>query len=113
MTLLFTADGANGSWVSRVRYSPIGAVAATATNATVIRTFISTKVTGATTSADTWLFQEIAAPAQTTDQTSTATNFIEVPLNFALPASGSILCSSHVVNATNTGWLGLVLAGDY
>lgn len=111
--LAFTADGVNGSWVSRIRFSPAAGVAATATGATVIRTFVSNKTVGATSPADTWLFQEVAAPAQTADQTATATNFIEVPLNFALPPSGSILVSSHAANSANTSWIATTFGGDY
>jgi hypothetical protein len=113
LNLAFTADGLNGSWVSRIRFSPVSNVAATALNATVLRVFVSNKTSGATTPSDTWLLQEVAAPAQTADQTTTATNFLEVPLNFALPPSGSILVSSHVANATHTSWIGTVFGGDY
>lgn len=109
----FTADATNGSFVSRIRLSPVATVAATATSATVLRIFISNKTSGATTQADTWLFQEVAAPAQTADQTTTATNFIEVPLGFALPPSYTILVSSHIVNAANTSWTATVLGGDF
>ena len=113
MYLAYTADGVFGGWVSRIRFSPQSNNAATATAATVLRTYISTQNSGATTPNDTWLIQEVAAPAQTADQTTTATNFIEVPLNFALPPSGSILCSSHVANTTHTGWTAVVFGGKY
>lgn len=113
MQLAFVADGTYGGWVSRIRFSPQSNNAATATAATVLRTYISTQTSGATSPADTWLIQEVAAPAQTADQTTTATNFIEVPLNFALPPSGAILVSSHVVNNANTGWTATVFGGKY
>ncbi len=113
MSCLFTADPTNGSWVSRVRFSPSGVVAATATAATVLRVYVSSKSSGATRQGDTWLIQEVAAPAQTSDQTTTATNFLEVPLNFALPPGYSILASSHVVNAVNTSWTGICFGGVY
>lgn len=111
--LVFTADATNGSFVSRIRLQPVAAVAATATTATVHRIFVSTKTSGATLQADTWLIQEVAAPAQTADQTTTPTNFIEVPLNFALPPSYTILVASHHVNAANTGWTATVFGGNY
>lgn len=111
--LAFTADGINGSYISRVRCSPIGSVEATATSGTVIRIFTSTKTSGATSPSDTWLYQEVAAPSQTANQSATATNFIEIPMNFALPPSGSVLVSSHVPNNANTGWMAIVFGGNY
>lgn len=113
MARLFIADPINGSWVSRVRFSPSGVVAAVATAATVLRVYVSSKSTGGTLQGDTWLIQEVAAPAQTSDQTTTATNFIEVPLNFALPPGYSILASSHVVNSANTNWTAICFGGNY
>lgn len=110
---VFTADATNGSFVTRIRFSPVATVAATATAATVLRVFISNKTSGATTQADTWLFQEVAAAAQTADQTTTATTFIEVPLNFALPPGYTILATTHVANSANTSWTAAVLGGDY
>lgn len=109
----FTADATNGSWVSRIRLQPVATVAATATSATVLRIFVSSKTSGATTQADTFLIQEVAAPLQTADQTTVATNFIEVSLNFALPASYTILVSSHIVNAANTSWQATCFGGNY
>lgn len=109
---VFTADATNGSWVSRIRLSLVISGALTASAATVHRIYVSNKTSGATTQADTWLFQEVAAPAQTPTST-TGMNFIEVALNFALPASYTILVSSHVVNTANTDWTATVFGGDY
>lgn len=109
---VFTADATNGSWVSRIRLCAVNTTISTATTATVHRIFVSNKTTGATTQADTWLIQEVAAPSVTPAPT-TCPNFIEVPLNFALPASYTILVSSHHVNAANTGWTAIVFGGNY
>lgn len=108
----FTA-GSNGSFVSKVRLSPVATVAATATTATVFRIFISSKTSGATTQADTWLIQEVSAPSQTADSSSTATNFLEVPLNVPIPAGYTILVTSHGTMASNTSWTAVVFGGDY
>jgi len=114
MTRLFLADSVNGSYVQRVRFSPSATTAATATSATVIRVYISSITSGVTSPGNNiWLWQEVASPAQTADQTTTATNFIEVPLNFILPAGWTIMASSHIVNAANTSWTGVVIAGNY
>lgn len=105
--------GANGSYVTRIRLHPVATVAATATTATLLRIFISSATSGATTQANTFLFQEVAAPSQTADHSTSATNFIEIPFGFALPANYTILVSSHVVNAANTSWTAMVVGGDY
>ncbi len=113
MFKVFTADATNGSFVQRVRLSPVATAAATATTATVHRLYISTKTSGGTTQADTWLIQEVSAPAQTADQTAVATAFLEVPINVALPPSYTILVSTHLANAANTSWTAVVFAGNY
>src|SRR6266550_882545 len=87
----FTANATNGSFVSSVRFNPFASVAATNTVATTLRVFISNKTSGATTSADTWLFAEISAGIQTADHSLNATFPIEVPINRILPASYTIL----------------------
>jgi hypothetical protein len=109
----FTAHATYGSYVARIRFSPVATVAATATAATVLRVFISSQTSGATTQANTWLIQEVAAPTQTAAQTTTATNYIEIPLGFALEPNYTILVTTHVANAANTSWTAVVVAGDY
>lgn len=108
----FTA-GANGSFVEKIRISPVATTAATATSATVHRVYISNKTSGNTANTDTVLIQEIAAAAQTADQTTTATFFFEIPLNIKLPASWTILVSTHIVNAANTNWEAVVFGMDF
>src|SRR5438105_2853308 len=93
----FTADATNGSFVEKVRFSPNASVAATATTATTLRVFISSQTSGSTTSANTWLFAEISAAAQTADHSTNATFFLEVPMNVRLLPSYTILVSTHVV----------------
>jgi hypothetical protein len=111
--LLLETAGANGSFLNKIRFSPAASVAATATTASVIRVFLSTQSSGATTNANTSLIGEIAAPAQTADQTTTATNYIEFPLGFAVPSGISLLFSMHHAAAANTSWQGVCFSGDY
>lgn len=108
----FTA-GANGSYIYRVRLSPVATTAATATAATVLRLYISSITSGSTTQTNTMLFAEVAAAAQTADQTTIATNYLEVVCNFIIPASYTVLISSHIVNNASTSWTGAVWGGDY
>jgi hypothetical protein len=108
----FTA-GADGAYVAKIRIQPTASVAATALAATTIRIFISTVESGATTTADTSLYQEITAAAQTAAQTTTATFFHEIILGFAIPANATILFSTHIANNANTAWKATVFGASY
>jgi hypothetical protein len=112
MLLLATA-GSSGAFIDRVRLHPVGLAAATATTATVGRVFISTQASGATTNANTRLWQEAACPAQTTAQTTTATIPIDIPMNIRVAASDSILFSMHHSAAANTAWQVQIIYSDY
>ena len=112
MVLLMTS-GTDGSFLNKIRFSPAASVAATATTASVIRVYLSTQSSGATTNANTHLIGEIAAPSQTADQTTTATNYLEFPLGFAVQTGHSVLFSMHHSAAANTSWKGVVMYGDY
>lgn len=111
--LLAYTCGASGSYIDRVRLHPCGSTAATATTATVGRIYFSTQASGATTNANTRLWQEVACPAQTTDQTTTATVPIDIPVGVRLAASDTILFSMHHAAAANTVWEVTVIASDY
>ena len=108
----FTA-GANGSYISKIRLNPTASVAASALAATVVRVFLSSQTSGATTTANTFLVGEYALGAQTADQTTTATFPIDIPMGFAIPANWTVLCSTHIVNNANTAWVAAVYGGDY
>ena len=110
--LAYTA-GSNGAYIDRVRLHPVGTTAATATTATVARIYISSKASGATTNTDTHLWQEVACPSQTTDQTTTATTPIDIPMGIRIQANYVILFSMHHVAAANTMWECTVIATDY
>lgn len=109
----FTANATNGSFVSKIRISPAGLVAATNTTASVIRIFISSITSGATTAANTFLFAEISTAVIAAAHSTIAVNWYELPINVALPASYTILVSIHAAPAANTQWTCLVFAGDY
>ena len=112
MLLLYTA-GTNGALISKIRMHPAGSTAATATTATVGRVYTSTITSGATTNANTRLWEERACPAQTTDQTTTATNYIEFTAGITLSANETLLFSMHHIAAANTVWEVTVFGGDY
>ena len=109
--LAFTA-GANGAYVSRVRIYAYATTPTTMT-ASVIRLFLSTQSSGATTAADTQVIQEIAVGALTAANASNAVMPLEVVLNIAIPASMTVLASIHANLAANTGWQIVVIGGDF
>lgn len=108
----FTA-GLNGAWLTKIKLNPTATAAATNTTATVIRIFISSKTSGVTTSADTYLVQEVSVAAQSADHSTNATFGIEILLGFAIPPSWTVLVTSHAAPAANTAWQATVYGGDY
>lgn len=112
MLKAFTADATNGSFVSKMRIYA-SATTPTTMSATVIRIFISSITSGATTAANTFLFQEVSTAAITAANATNAANFYEVPINLALPPSYTVLVSIHAAPASNTQWQCAVFAGNY
>ena len=110
--LASTADATNGSFIQRVRFVAT-ATAALTTTATVGRVFISTQASGVTTSANTFLFQEVPLIATAADNATTQAQPIDIILGFVLPLSYTILVTNHAAPAANTAWRALVIGGDY
>jgi len=102
---MFTA-GANGSYIQKIRFRPVGSPAAT-----VARVFISSSST--TSSTVTWLYDEITLPAVTLSQTA-ASSVFELPMNFALPASYLLYVTFGTsTGSAGTGYSVVTIAGDY
>ena len=113
--LAFSA-GTNGSYLQKVRFTLGGATANTASTAAVLRVYLSTQASGATTSSNTWLVQEVTAASQTPNVVTTltgATYPIDVPLNFAIPSGYYLLVGSSAVTSANTVWTVTTYGGDY
>jgi hypothetical protein len=113
--LAFSA-GTNGSYVQRIRFILGGATANTASTAAVLRVYLSTVNAGTTTSANTFLIQEVVAPSQTPNVITgvTAATFpIDVPLNFAIPTGYYLLVGASAVTSANTVWTVTTYGGDY
>ena len=105
MYKLFTA-GANGSYVQKVRFRPVGSPAAT-----VCRVFVSSSTT--TSATNTWLYDEITLPATTLSQTA-ATSVFELPINFALNANYLLYVTFGTsTGSAGTGYSVVCVAGDY
>jgi hypothetical protein len=101
----FTA-GANGSYVQKMRFRPVGSPAAT-----VCRVFISDSSTTSTT--DTWLYDEITLPAVTVSQTA-ASSVFELPINVALDPNYLLYVTFGTsTGSAGTGYSVVTIAGDY
>ena len=109
--LAFTS-GASGSFVQKIRFMSV-ATAPTTGNATVLRAYYSTVNTGTPTTGQTFLLGEISVGALASANATNATNFYELPLNFAMPANKYILVSQHAAQAANQNWQAFVIASDY
>ena len=102
---LFTA-GANGSYVQKIRFRPVGSPAAT-----VARVFVSSSTT--TSATNTWLYDEITLPATTLSQTA-ATSVFELPINFAMNANYLLYVTFGTsTGSAGTGYSVVCVAGDY
>jgi hypothetical protein len=95
MYVLITA-GTNGTLLNFVRVMVSASAASTANAATVIRLYLSTISSGATTNANTHLIAEIAIPSITADQSTVSTPYFDVPLGMDIPSGYLLLASSHV-----------------
>lgn len=103
---LALAAGTFGSFVGTIRFMPCQTAAGAGTNtaATVFRIYESSQTAGATTNADTHLIAEVVVGIQSAGNSTTACFPVEVPLNFTLDPSHTILVSQHAVCAANTEW---------
>jgi len=105
MYKLFTA-GANGSYVQKVRFRPVGSPAAT-----VCRIFVSSSTS--TSATNTWLYDEITLPAVTLSQTA-ASSVFELPINFAMNANYLLYVTFGTsTGSAGTGYSVVCVAGDY
>lgn len=101
----FTA-GANGSYIQKIRFRPVGSPAAT-----VCRVFISTSTT--TSATNTWLYDEITLPAISLSQTA-ATSVFELPINVALDPNYLLYVTFGTsTGSAGTGYSVVTIAGDY
>ena len=112
MFTAFTA-GTNGSFVTSARITGTANTASTTMTASQIRLYISSQTSGSTTAANTWLIQEVSVTAIIVDNPSVAIPFIQIPLNFSLPANYTIQASTHAAVASNATWQVVIFGGNY
>lgn len=108
----FTADATNGGLIQFGYWILCESTINTASTATVGRVFISSVSSGATTSTDTWMYDERALASQTPSSTVAGTKIL-VPFNFAIDPGFTILVTNHAAPAANTHWKFVVVGGKY
>jgi hypothetical protein len=115
MFLAFSA-GANGSYLQKVRFNLTG-TANNASTAGILRVYVSTQSSGATSSSNTWLVNEVTAASQTPNVTtgSAALYPIDVPLNFPIPTGYNVLVGVSTVSTVASApvWVATSYGGDY
>lgn len=105
--------GTNGSYLQRLRLRWTGSTANTATTATIVRIYVSTVSSGATTSSNTFCIEEVLMGVQTADGNAAATFPYDIPLNFILPSGSYLLASVHQKPAATTEICMTLYGGDY
>lgn len=107
------SSGVDGSYLQKVRFNFVSTTGVISSTATTLQVYLSSINTGATSSTNTDLITQVQAAAQTVSAVTTAPYFIEIPLNFAIPASRYILVTQSVAQATNSNWQAVVFGGNY
>jgi hypothetical protein len=110
---LCVTGGANGTLVSKIRWQLTASVAGTGSTGTVGRIFYSTVGSGATTSANTFLIDEVNLPALTADSATVSLPSFDRPLDFEVPSGGFLLVTNHAAPAASTQWIAVPFAVSY
>lgn len=112
--------GANGGFVSSIRFTCVATSASTNSVATVLRVYRSTagslavgSAAGATTAANTMILTEISVPIVPASGSISVSNYFDVPINRAIPAGHYLVVSQHIAQTTNQNWQAQVFGGDY
>lgn len=106
------SSGPSGSYVQKVRFMSVATTPTTGV-ATVLRAHYSTVNTGTPTSGQVFLLGEISVGGLASANATNATNFYELPLNFAMPPNTYLLVSQHAAQTTNQNWQAFVIGSDY
>lgn len=114
-TALAFSSGVDGSYLQKVRFQFTSTNSTTSSVATTLQIYISTVNTpgAALNVVNTTYLAGVQAAAQTLTAVTTAPYVIEVPLNFAIPASRYVLVSQSVAQPGTAAWQATVIGGDY
>lgn len=109
---LCCSGSASGSYIQKLRIMPVSSGSITL-SATVIRIFISNRLSGATLPSNTFLHSEVATAALAAGNSANANSAYEVPMNIAIPSGSSILVSMHTASINNGWWAVTAYGGEY
>jgi len=113
-TALAFSSGVDGSYLQKVRFQFTSTTSVISSVATTLQIYISTVNTPAALNVvNTTYLAGVQAAAQTISAVTTAPYVIEVPLNFAIPASRYVLVSQSAAQSPNSAWQATVIGGDY
>ena len=104
VSLIFTADATNGSFVQRIRFKAGG------TNVASVARIYLNNGSAPTTATNNTFYGEVSLPATTAIATA-ATIEIDYTMGFALPAGFRIYFG--LGTAVAAGWVATVIAGNY
>ena len=113
MIVVATGDATNGSYLQRIRFRWTGSTSTSAATSPVVRLYVSTVSSGATTSSNTYCIEEIVMGVQTAASATVATFPYDVALNFILPAGSFLLASVSAKPTANTEICMTVYGGNY
>lgn len=113
MFLLATADATNGSYIDRVRLRWVASASTSAASGPVVRLYVSTVSSGATTSANTDCIEEVVMGTQTAASATAATFPYDIPCKFVLPAGKTLLLSVSAKPTANCEIQALCFGGNY
>jgi hypothetical protein len=113
-TVLAFSAGVDGSYLQKVRFQFTSTTSVISSVATTLQIYLSTVNTPAALNVvNTTYLTGVQAAAQTLTTVTTAPYVIEVPLNFAIPASRYILVSQSAAQTANSAWQATVIGGNY
>lgn len=107
------SSGVDGSYLQKIRFSFVSTTSVISSIATTLQVYLSSINTGVATSANTELIAQAQAAAQAITVVTSSPYPIDIPLNFAIPASRYILVSQSVAQTTNSNWQAVVIGGNY
>ena len=109
---IWGADATNGGFLQRVRIKYV-ANATTASNACVMKFYLSAATSGAVTDATMFFYDEIAIPATGTLTTTAGNVSYDLPCGLALPAGWSIFAKITVAQPASCGFIATGIGGKY
>lgn len=109
---VWQADATNGGFLQRVRVKYVSN-STTASNACVMKFFISSAASGSTTNTNAFFFDELVLPSTGTLTTTTAAVTYDIPFNFALPAGWTVLVKITVAQPSSSGFIATGIGGAY